>query len=278
MKNLILKMFIFLYFFSSCVFEEDVDLTTNYQRKPVIFSVISPQNDIIRVYVSRTFAFGEEVTDSSLRIQNSTIILSSDEKSVNVPFDSTYNTYAIKNIDFPIKRGEKYYLEVTLPTGEKATAETVVPSSDVVIDSITLKRIGPYFFSETNNSYVFDFFFRIYARIINSDKNAINYACIYSSNISTVKNESFFLNVFDMIIGPNMNFENDTLIKNIFVLDKSLKEYFDYSNTTESYLSPENEYEVFKGVYPEYTNIKGGYGIFGSYLKSDPFKLYSLVD
>jgi hypothetical protein len=250
MKKLYKYLLFFLYIFSSCVIEEDVDLTTNYQRKPVIFSVISPQNDIIRVYVSRTFAFGEEVTDSSLRIKNSTVILSSDEKSVNVPFDSTYNTYAIKNIDFPIKRGGKYYLEVTLPTGEKATAETVVPSSDIIIDSITEKRSGPFVENEFDSAYIYRSEFKVHTRIVNLDKNALNYTCIYSSNISTVKNESFFFNVFDMVIGQNMNFESDTLIRNVFVLDKSLKEYFDYSHTTNSYLSPVNEYEVFKGVLP----------------------------
>lgn len=75
-----------------------------------------------------------------------------------------------------------------------------------------------------------------------------------------------------------MIFENDTIIHNVIVLEKSFKEYLDYSNSVSRYLHPENEYDVYKGVYPEYTNIQGGYGIFGSYIKSEAFKLYYLVD
>lgn len=150
-------LILFLCIFSSCVVEEDVDLSGNYQRKPVVFSVISPQNDNIKVYVSRTLSYGEEVIEKNLVIKGSSVILSSNEKSVSLPFDSLSGVYSINTSDFPIRKGEKYSLEVTLPTGEKATSETIVPSADIIIDSITDKRSGPFIEYEFDNAFIYRF-------------------------------------------------------------------------------------------------------------------------
>jgi hypothetical protein len=268
MNTKIHLFFLLIFVLSSCTTEEVVNLKDMYQCRPVVYSVISPQNDTIRVFVSRTYAFGEEFDKSKLAIDNALVTISANDKTVQLLFSLSSGQYEIATFNFPIIEGQTYHLEVVLPTGEKATAETTIPAGNFQIDSVVTTRTGSfrdYGFQEYYSYYRFTT--AVFCKISKSESGII------SPDYKKV-GDRFCINYYENIFAFNNEFKDDSSRHSLYIIDEPLQYYEKNAQFVYSGQHPDNEFDVFKGVYSEYTNIENGYGVFSSYLRSDPFYIY----
>jgi len=262
-----LLFFIIILLFLSCTTEEVVDLKDMYECKPVVYSVISPQNDTIRVLVSRTYAFGEEYDKSKPAIDNALVTLSAKGQSAQLPFSTSSDQYEIATNNFPLLEGQTYHIEVVLPTGEKATAETTIPTGNFRIDSVVTTKTGPFLDDAFQDYYYYRFTSAVYSKI-NHDESGIIFL-----DYEKVE-DRYCINYNENIYAFNKAFNDDSSRHFLFIIDETLQNYTLNTRFVHVGQNPENEFDVFKGVYPEYTNIENGYGVFSSYLRSEPFYIY----
>jgi hypothetical protein len=262
--------------FFSCTSEEVVNLNDMYQCKPVVYSVISPQNDTIRVFVSRTYAFGEEFDESKLAIDNALVTISTNDKTIQLPFSLSSGQYEIATNNFPIIEGQIYHLEVVLPTGEKATAETTIPIGNFQIDSVVTAKTGPFRDYDFPDYYYYRFSTSVFCKICNSGNEVIlNNNLIFGMSIDyEIIGDKLCIKYYKNQYAFHNEFKDDSTRHYLYITDESLQNYENNAQFVYSFQHPDNEFDVFKGVYPEFTNIENGYGVFSSYLRSEPFYIY----
>jgi hypothetical protein len=287
--RLIVPTIIFIHVFS-CVNREVVDLSSLYEKKPVVFSIISPHNPAIDVWVSRTYAYNEETIFDSLEETNAIVKIHGNELSVILPFDSFKRLYSISQEEFQLIEGETYLIEVILSTGETCTSETTIPNCVVRIDSSTIERKGPFQVDEYENYSEIIFSIRAFSPLLNSELYD------YYLDEFDLKNS----NTDDAVIPYSGSgyYEKEIDGKHAFTFDchyafpeyelREIKDSFpiglyvankSYGEGRENYikihkiLNPQLDFSTFSGVFPKWSNIKDGYGYFGSYIKSKPYYL-----
>lgn len=255
------------------VTEVDIDPAPS---KLVISSFITPDLPYTLVRVSKSrplytptsyseFGEAETVVDAFVTLTNTI-------DSVVLSYDSESKGYIIDKERFPITEGTTYYLTVTTADGDSATASTRVPTdTPPVIELISLDSTFEY----DNRVY--------FANIRFKDIEGIGqfYCCkagaVYwvedqstpsLSEIGFQRGESY---VSDKNKDGNYfsystnNFANYGKGPNrlYFTLAVSDEHYYNYHKSIENY----NDENPFAEPVPVYSNVKGGLGIFASYVQ-----------
>lgn len=107
--------------------------------KLLVSSFISPQDTIIRVYVTRSVPNLGYRQPGSKPVENASVSLSDGTQTRPLAF--TGQMYSVDTRNFPIMAGATYTLRVSVPGGETAEATCTVPqalteSPTVIIDSV----------------------------------------------------------------------------------------------------------------------------------------------
>jgi len=135
--KIVLKIFIVLLLgiFLGCTDEVDsADLIKYEDSLIVIYSVISPQDEILKVQVSKSTSLTESelfVSPRELVLKDAQVVLSdADKNEVSLIFSENSLQYEAASENLNIVGGKKYFLNVKV--GQKEfTAECVVPKSKV---------------------------------------------------------------------------------------------------------------------------------------------------
>jgi len=136
MKIKLLILLVLGFTFYSCEEEvDDPDLFSNTSFV-IINGAISPQDEIIRIRVSRSnSALADPIVDPEGGIiENAQVILSDeDQNMINLPFDGD-NFYQIPATEFQISPGKSYFLKVIIEEKEY-TASCKIPNQKVGVIS-----------------------------------------------------------------------------------------------------------------------------------------------
>jgi hypothetical protein len=274
---------------SSCLELTEVDFpVAEVEEKPVVFCFLTPGDSIFAKF-----------TLSKLLVQHdSTVQLSPEEISVSlfsdsskidlVCIDAEELLFANSQENFKIIPGNTYLLKGTV-RGHDIEAWTTVPDKTVRYASAVY----------VENKYV-KYYTEIKGRISltwdgYSKQNGFIIECIEiielegdASMIQNNDSNKYIMKYFSLPSSSTSNFNYSSLwydsfadnsleeIKtyNLYVTDINMKRYYETGmliHETEREASNDRFMFLFRGVLPNYTNIDGGYGIFGSYLWCDKF-------
>lgn len=300
-----------LYTCTGCVREEVLDdIESKYFKEQlVIQSIISP-GDSVFVYVGKTIPLGDSIEEA--KVFDASITLSDgEEHSVSLPLlNSNTPVYGISQKNFPIEAGKTYILAVKHADLPAISASCTVPSVATSID--TLEYLGTTTTEENDVPYLVrakwkntdqPYLERIYAldhyqKYLSEDNSFLEEGTYYTNpdafhGIQSVDsyyiyNEQFSKSTFyiDTFIeggivkyaGPSMEAYMVHEVEYYLITpDENLAQYqssFDFFRQNRSALEDDSFIDLYRGVIPEYSNVKNGLGVFGAYLRSEPVHIY----
>ncbi|MGC9354875.1 MAG: DUF4249 family protein [Mariniphaga sp.] len=266
--------FISLILFAACMREKEIDMEGFYTEKPVVYSIISPGEDI-HIYISKTLPFHFSVEKIPV-VHDAKVLLFGNDTSIEVPFNNEREHYFIPKESFPVLTGKKYILNIVMSNGLESMSTTTVPQTNPVWVSIGQKIINRNSGDESSKLIEFSF--------------AWKNDCVENCSYYVFSNEIFQRTANgNYYIFPDETYQGDVLRAiytdvydnfrtihhakiSLIKASPEMKRFTDYEEQLRlinDQLDMGLFWELYRGVIPEYTNINGGYGFFGSYLKSD---------
>lgn len=118
------------------------EIELNIEEQPSVSCFISPQDTIIRAFVTKSVPIGQFRNDTALKqfAKSSKVYINSGSVKVELLYDAVTNFFTLPITKFPITEGLSYRLEVLLPNGKAMTGECTVPETpqgfSVQVDSI----------------------------------------------------------------------------------------------------------------------------------------------
>ena len=286
----------------ACVREEIVDDLegTFYKEKLVIQSILSP-GDSIFVYVGKTLPYTQEVTPEAGFVFDAKVTLQNSQgTTITLPLlNPDIPVYAIAQPDFPILPGETYHLSVLTPHNA-AKATCTVPAKATEWESVNYKG------TEENEGDTYAIVQGIWKQKHPStylERVVVN---LLSENVGEIGNSDSTgqhdLTKKGELFSGNYNLDTDyNNIGHLYTVEESffkkggentisyweIKEVTFYLITPDQHLSGYTDafdkfyyieenlqgnelFSLYRGIIPEYTNIEGGWGVFGAYLVSQP--------
>jgi hypothetical protein len=269
------KIFIYLMLiigFTSCKKEVDYDLLP-IEPQLVLQSFISPGEDSIRLYMDYTKSyFGNEVKRNSLiaNISKATITISGPSLTKLLKWSPRNRHFHIAVADMPLIENQIYTLNVTTFEGQKASAQTKIPTK--IKEASMSKVSGPVKNQQRKDRISMqlddpkgtkDFYeFRLFQIV----KNLGSTEQISQIGIQFIDDEN------DTINEAFASFSNNAYItsngipygesyRGLFI--KGTEEYLKY--LTASKLNFDSSGNPFAEPTTLYTNIQGGLGVFAAY-------------
>lgn len=273
-KHILFCLFIALMpAFISCddfVSEVEVPLT---KPKLVINSYISPEDDVIKVIVQRSLPLYTDRPAYDQRfpvVSDATVILTQGENSITIPYYPYAEHYHIAASEFPIEPGKTYYLEVSTPDGDKATASCTVPFNlppDIEISNIDTRNENGYISKTVNfrfkdkpgagDFYCTELLIR-YGIGLPSEGYYNPLDVETGDRFVTDANkdgEYFFYKTYSIGMMPQ---ENVNLLIHLSITDQNYYSFHKSAYTVE-------DDSPFVEPTPVYSNIEGGLGVFGAF-------------
>lgn len=284
MRNFRIATSCLILYLCSCTSFEEINIKQKVDPKYAAFSILYP-GDSVFVTVKSLSRIGEIIDSTTsnnaliktvkiynLTTQTATVL----SRSVNNP-----QLFNLAQVNFPIIAGNAYRLEVEIQNALTLTAETIVP--EVLFDTITLSNTNPYYdvafqnylfvlngnWQVPNSSFENKVLVKNYepkGKVTSSLLSGAN--VVRSGNFYSFKYDGYFN--YEYIDPLNSGFTDAKLGVSILSLDQNFKvfsEAYDIFQNIDDFilkgfgLAPLGG---FKGVVPKYSNIKNGYGIFGS--------------
>lgn len=299
MQKYIIFFLVLTYMLSSC--QKDA---TNVKLPPakvqlVIHCFISPQDTLVKVYVSEsTPIFGYKRQNNGFNIQSlpdAKVQISHNGTVYDLKFSSNDEAYIIDTSILKIVAGETYDLKATRGN-ESASASCTVPASlpfDVKLDKYVTKYDIDPFTKDTFYSY------RIQTSLtdlgtehdyyrVNIGCNSLSWSYLYDqmgnkvdSQLSTFFNEGYFENTEEEFIsdeegngkayiqnstvslGSNMGGSKPIPTELLLGIMHTDKNYYLFHTSAFAHMN--NQGNPFAEPSLIYTNIQGGLGIFAAY-------------
>jgi len=266
--------FITLILLVACLREKEISLEKFYEEKPVVYSILNPDKDIC-VHVSKTVPFNfleEEIPV----IRDAKVVLTGNDVEIEIPFHQEKGLYFISKDSFNVLPGKLYHLKIYFQDGQEVSATTTVPETKPVWESMGQEIIVRNSGDETSALIRFHFAWQ------NDWKTDCAYY-VFSEDIfqHTATGDYFIIpeetqqgNIMGAVYtSAYSNFRpfsraSVSLVKANAEM-KNLTDYEGRLRLINDQLDMGMFWELYRGVIPEYTNIDGGYGFLGSYLKTD---------
>lgn len=306
-------LYLILLMLVGCVREEVLDeLNREYFRPQLVIHGLITPGDSIFITVGRAVSLGDtiqssKVTDAVVTIANET------DKSVQIPLvKETYNAaiYGLSQRLFPIKEGEMYTLSVSHANLNSIRATCSVPPDATPINEV--KRLGITKAPDDNSRRysvlvqwhdTSEHLRRVYFvddyQMVNPENNRVlsqgtNYTESYTFH-HTEEVEDLFSYEHDFLLDGTFYTHIDTVGDTVFYGSETIA--VDIHHRIKTYLITPDQHmalyqqsweifagnrealgsdsfiELYRGIIPEYTNIEGGLGVFGAYLRSEPVYL-----
>ena len=296
---------------SACVREEVLDdIQSDYfEQQLVIHSLISPDDSIL-VNVGRSGPLGDSL--QATKVTNASVTITDEQgQVVQLPLvqEGYYTTvYGISQQDFAIQAGATYTLSVTYPELPTVEASCTVPEAATPLEAVKYvgkSRIpddGRFTYDVQVNWYDSGpYLHRVYFSgdytTINPEDGSIleqetyHYRQDPFHGIEKVDSlftyyDTFFSSDF---IYPDTLPDGTTpyleqieapttyqLATYLITPDEHMARYQasqEIFAQNESELSSSSFIGLYRGIIPEYSNVQGGLGVFGAYLRSEPVYL-----
>jgi hypothetical protein len=289
--------------FTQCMREEVIEDFTEVRESPAaVYCVLTP-GEYIQVLLFRSVPFFDStaylsedlvIYDADIRIFNDhgdTVRLKSPSSdggyAYNVPIQ--YGSYTALQSDLPIQAGETYHLLVNIANGtELLRASTSVPKEAVQWDSFEIynRRPSPrptYPNEYKNPVYVIDTIADVRGSWSNQGAETRLVFTGYSHPLRMERayegfNDPYYIRTTDcckhlMIEGYRLydgrTSSHDGGYFTVVTLNPELEAYlrvYDLYEEDRTNIGFGLFLRLFNGVYPEYTNIEGGLGLFAAHL------------
>jgi hypothetical protein len=276
----------FLLFFSSCFELAEVDFPlVESEVKPVVFCIITPGDSIFAQF-SLTASMIDQDSIQQLQPSDISVSIYSDYSELRlVCLNENELLYGNSQKDFKILPNCTYLLKATVK-GHVIEAQTTVPEKTVIFleksfsekeyrqNGVVQKvNIGLSWQGyHVNNGFVIDIE-NSWEHVSYRFKDTIEHSIFRHPSISFVATKYLNFSFWENIDIYEDAFK-EKITYNLLITDYNLKRYFEMAmllKETEDDAHNENFMMLFKGVLPQFTNINGGYGVFGSYLWCDKF-------
>ncbi len=275
MKKAILLLLCSCLLLFNCTKEAKIKLPPQ-ENKLVVTSFISPNDYNIVVTVRNAnpkFNWSGFWGPQDNNITDASIFISDGITQIRVPFDSVKGLYLVPASDLPIQSGKTYYLSVSTPDGRKVTAETTVPSGTLSLNKFEVNQSG----NDTDHV-------NIKALISIPDLPETTYITgsfdVITSADSlpyyTNNNQSYFFSASDEFQTYQEYVKSEQIdvysaayypfIELGVTLLNSDKHFYLYHKTVR--LAQGSGDNPFSDPVMVYSNINGGLGCFGSYVRS----------
>ena len=267
----------------SCIKDVDNLNLPSSQPKLVVQSFISPGDSIIvTIYASKPINYNVIGSNFNYHgydtVKTATVTLTdiTNGNSTTIPFDNDNKKYIVAPADFSIENNNEYELSITANTFKSITARTTVPNG---IATATISKIDTTDADEWGDSTI-----RI-SGYINDPAPEENYYHILSYGLREYTWEEFhdiyLSNYSNFFItdnnhnGETINFrdelyqfetgdENTIYSSSILIYDVD-EHYYKFHKSLETI------YDIMDNPFTEsshlYSNIEGGLGVFGSFVK-----------
>lgn len=261
-------------FLVACLREKEISLEEFYEEKPVVYSILNPEEDI-HVLVSKTVPFNFMEKDIPV-IRDVKVVLTGNGTEVEIPFHQGKGLYFISRDSFNISPGNSYQLKIFFRDGQEITANTTVPETKPVWESIGQEIIIRNPGDETSALIRFHFAWQ-------NDRKTDGAYYVFSEDIfQHTRSGDYFIIPEETQQGNIIGAVYTSAYSNFHPFSRAsvslvrasakMKIFTDYEGRLRlinDQLDMGMFWELYRGVIPEYTNIDGGYGFFGSYLKTD---------
>jgi hypothetical protein len=265
---------IILLFLIACLREKEISLEEFYEERPVVYSILNPEEDI-HVHVSKTVPFnflGKEIPV----IPDAKVVLTGYGTEVEIPFHQGKGIYFISRDSFNVSPGKSYQLKIFFRDGQEIMATTAVPKTKPVWESIGQEIIVRNPGDETSALIRFHFAWQ-------NDWKTDGAYYVFSEDIfQHTRSGDYFIIPEETQQGNIIGAVYTSAYSNFHPFSRAsvslvktsaeMKIFTDYEGRLRlinDQLDMGMFWELYRGVIPEYTNIDGGYGVFGSYLKTD---------
>jgi hypothetical protein len=263
--------------FLSCTKEAKVKLPET-KSLPVMYSYICPTDSVIRLKLMMSSPlFSSNQIDILAAVSDGDVKISSVQGTAQLIFNQNTGYYELKTSSYPIVPGQVYKMTVTTINGDVATAETQVPFTTVLINTVTVETIPENY----QTSYRIKAFFTDEANSVNYYRIAASHCFVRNSQTDTIINDT---QINELYSDLNHNGESSSLAGKFYQLIDSTAyystEYYDVFlyNCSPSYYNFYKSLKNYSGVgisFPSpaeptlmYTNVNGGFGCFGAYTRS----------
>lgn len=262
---------------------EDVD-TPNYTPRLVVFSFICPSDSIITVYVKTTQNIYGQQTNTPTTLPVKLTLVDGDKQLIFNELNSYDHSYSLK---YKVQAGKTYTLKGECTGYPNIEATCKVPEQKTYNISIDTSSIVNTSYDYYNYSYLQH---RITMQVTDIP-NEVNYYKIYGSmtisqhgtqnkfNLQIGNNTQDEEPIYTLLLSDNMI--DGKTIKPIFNVIDYKTEYYESAQFTATVLEVDADYyhyhyslttydnndNPFSEFSPVYSNVKGGYGVFCSYVK-----------
>ena len=290
--------------------EEVLDEIQSERFRPqlVVHSLISP-GDSIFVNVGRSIPLGDTVETSEV---TDAVVTLSDEQgnTVEIPLVQTdYHTavYGLSQEKFSIQAGHTYTLSARHPKLADIRAECTVPEKATSLISVEYvgnsnvsneSRYNVQVSWHDTNEYLHRvYFISEYQSVSVEDRTTLEKGISYYGHDPShgiIQTGDFFIYNHDFVLNgvfyPDLYVSGDTVFTGepievllihhlttyLITPDKHMARYQEsqeiFAHNRDA-LGSDSFIELYRGVIPEYSNIQGGLGVFGAYLRSEPVYL-----
>ncbi len=260
-----------------CEKDADIDLPKT-APKLVVYSYISPTDTLIEVQITKSVPFFGNVdyNAENKRVTDATVEISGNGQAAILPYDANKQLYIISNgVNITIVAGKTYQLKISAPGGFSCSASTTVPAQSpqqisVKIDSTVRNRDGYNEMEYKITSIWKDIvgianYYNNNVHISNSNGGGGGFsACsaIFSdeNKDGTIINQSC---VFSTYIDP-FNPSGGGIKGSLLLLTTDYS-YYKYHESLSRY----EDDNPFAQPVQVFTNIEGGLGCFGSFLRDE---------
>ena len=264
-------------FFGACNRVEvvtNLNTTNSVTSKLALFCMLTP-NDSVYAEVRLLRPIGDKklqalvISTASITISN----LNTGQK-VLLAYLGNDNIYGCSQKIFPIVPDNKYAITASLKGLNEVNSSCVVPAKAAVIDKVfygppfsdtffSRRRIELQWQDVSDNGQKYNYFVMSAYDLVQNGQLTHSGSISSSDNILQV-GKTFFLN-------QDATDSNTPHTYYLFTTETNLYQYFKVYQKTQDVLghSTSDFFGSYQGIIPEFTNIEGGYGIFGAYLKSE---------
>jgi hypothetical protein len=247
---------LFILAFYSCEKDANVKLP-KVDEKLVLSCAISPQDTILKVNVTLSQAIYNTSNTQFVSATNATVIISSDAGTWTLPYNPFLQSYTIDATQLKIEAGATYFLSVGTPDGKFAKANTTIPYPNKTLSCVASPNSTNQNEITVHTSLQDPENSTDYYKIELQNKTLNSYWNFQNAYIKDEENPGGILKR-DLNIQYNAT-SNDTILASIYTLSPELYNYYDRINKISHSGGP------FSEPTPMYTNIEGGFGIFGGY-------------
>jgi len=234
-----------------------------------MYCYICPDDTVISLKLTLSQPlYGVAQGDIYAPVKDADVKITGAQGTGQLVFDNATEKYVLNTSSYPVDYGQTYKITVTTSSGDVATAETTVPGSTVAIAGVTVDRINEKYASYDRIKMQFNDI----PSVTNYYRMAGMFAAVMPFMNDTLRSD---MTINEIYTDNEHDGEAAEMVGRFYLQSDSMCYYdlFLYS-TSASYYNFHRSLRNYTGDNPfaepalTYTNVKGGFGCFGAYVRT----------